>query len=256
MNFFIGLLAGITGGITGGGGGIVMIPLLVWILKLDQHTAHGMSLVALVFTGLAGAVTYAMNGAVDVPAALLMAVTAVVTARAGAHFAHSLPEWKLKRSFGGYLLLVSALMLLKPYLAAPQALSAGAARAIILIMTGTVAGFTSGMMGVGGGAIMIPAMVLLAGFDQHIAQGTSLLVMVPAGSAGAYAHWKLGNVQTALLWGLVPGVLLGSFLGGTMAHSLSDGALRAIFAIMLIWTGIKYLRTRKPQRTDARERNS
>jgi uncharacterized membrane protein YfcA len=88
--------------------------------------------------------------------------------------------------------------------------------------------------------------VLLAGFDQHVAQGTSLLVMVPAGSAGAYAHWKLGNVRTALLWGLVPGVLFGSYLGGTMAHSLSDSALRAIFSIMLIWTGVKYLRTKKP----------
>ena len=249
MNFFIGLLAGITGGITGGGGGIVMIPLLVWVLKLDQHTAHGMSLVALVFTGLAGAVTYAVNGDVDVTASLLMAVPAVVTARAGAHFAHSLPEWKLKRSFGGYLLIVSAFMLLKPYLGTPQLLTAGAARTIMLIMTGTVAGFTSGMMGVGGGAIMIPAMVLLAGFDQHIAQGTSLLVMVPAGSAGAYAHWKLGNVRTALLWGLVPGVLLGSFLGGTMAHSLADGVLRAVFAIMLIWTGIKYLNAKKPVHT-------
>jgi uncharacterized protein len=175
-----------------------------------------------------------------------MAATAVVTARAGAHFAHSLPEWQLKRAFGGYLLVVSALMLLKPYLGSPQALSAEAARTIILLLTGTVAGFTSGMMGVGGGAIMIPAMVLLAGFDQHVAQGTSLLVMVPAGGTGAYTHWKLGNVRINLLWGLVPGVLLGSYLGGTLANSLSDTALRAIFAIMLIWTGVKYLRTKKP----------
>jgi uncharacterized membrane protein YfcA len=243
MNFLIGLLAGITGGITGGGGGIVMIPLLVGILKLDQHTAHGMSLVALVFTGLVGAITYASNGSLDLGAAVLMAATAVVTARAGAHFAHSLPEWKLKRAFGGYLLVVSALMLLKPYLGTPQVLSAGAARTIILLMTGTVAGFTSGMMGVGGGAIMIPAMVLLAGFDQHVAQGTSLLVMVPAGGTGAYTHWKLGNVRINLLWGLVPGVLFGSYLGGTLANSLSDSALRAIFAIMLIWTGIRYLMT-------------
>jgi uncharacterized membrane protein YfcA len=116
----------------------------------------------------------------------------------------------------------------------------------VLLVTGALAGFTSGMMGVGGGAIMIPAMVLLAGFDQHVAQGSALLVMVPTGSAGAYTHWKLGNVRTNLLWGLVPGVLVGSYLGGTMAHSLSDSALRLIFAIMLIWTGVRYLGTKKP----------
>jgi len=116
----------------------------------------------------------------------------------------------------------------------------------VLLLTGALAGFMSGMMGVGGGAIMIPAMVLLAGFDQHAAQGTSLLVMVPAGSVGAYTHWKLGNVRATLLWGLVPGVLVGSVLGGTLAHSLSDSALRIIFAAVLIWTGVRYLRAKRP----------
>jgi uncharacterized protein len=244
--FCIGLLSGLVGGITGGGGGIISIPLMVAFLKLDQHAAHGTSLVALVFTGLAGAVIYARNGSVDLAASILIAVTAVATARAGAHFAHSLPEWKLKRAFGGYLLIVSLLMLLKPYLGTPQTLTAGAARTIILLMTGTVAGFTSGMMGVGGGAIMIPAMVLLAGFDQHVAQGTSLLVMVPAGGMGAYTHWMLGNVRTNILPGIIAGVLAGTWLGGTFAHVLSDTALRAIFAVLLTWTGIRYLRTGPP----------
>jgi len=254
MTVFNGLRAGHIGGVTGGGGGIVSIPLMVAFLKLDQHAAHGVSLVALVFTGLVGAVTYTVNGSIDVLAALLMAVTAVATARAGAHFAHSLSEWKLKRSFGGYLLVVSILMLIKPYLGSSQALSAGAARTIILLMTGTVAGFTSGMMGVGGGAIMIPSMVLLAGFDQHVAQGTSLLVMVPAGSTGAYTHWKLGNVKVGILPGIIAGVLAGTWLGGTFAHLLSDTALRAIFAVLLIWTGIRYLRTRKPESVDEHQR--
>jgi uncharacterized membrane protein YfcA len=116
----------------------------------------------------------------------------------------------------------------------------------VLLATGAVAGFSSGMMGVGGGAIMIPSMVLLAGFDQHVAQGTSLLVMVPSGGTGAYTHWKLGNVNTAILPGLIVGVLAGTWFGGTFAHLLSDMVLRAIFAVLLIWTGIRYLRTRPP----------
>jgi uncharacterized membrane protein YfcA len=243
INICIGLLAGFFGGITGGGGGIVSVPLMVAFLKLDQHAAHGISLVALVFTGLIGALIYTLNDSIDVIAALLMAATAVATARAGAHFAHSLPEWKLKRAFGGYLLIVSALMLLKSYLGTPQTLTLGAARIIILLMTGMLAGFTSGMMGVGGGAIMIPSMVLLAGFDQHVAQGTSLLVMVPVGSMGAYTHWKLGNMRTRVLPGIIAGVLAGTWLGGTFAHVLSDTVLRVIFAVLLTWTGIRYLRT-------------
>jgi len=246
MSFLIGFLAGVFGGLIGGGGGIVIIPLLVGVLGVDQHKAHGISLVAIVFTGIAGAITYAMQGTVDLTAALLMATPGVLTARAGAHFAHSLPEWKLKRSFGGYLLFVSSLMLLKPYLTTLHAPVTGMMQGVVLLFTGAFMGFLSGMMGVGGGAIMIPAMVLLVGFDQHMAQGTSLLAMVPSGSVGAYTHWKLGNVQPDLLKGLVPGIFLGTFLGGSFAHTLSDAALRTAFALMLLWTGVRYLRSKRP----------
>jgi uncharacterized protein len=244
MNFLIGFLAGIFGGLVGLGGGVIMIPLMVGFLKLTQHQAHGTSLVALVFTGIAGAIAYGLQGTIDITASMLIAVTAMVTARTGAHFAHSLPEWKLKRSFGGFLIFVSLLMLVKPYLPHIPGMETGWSRIIVLLATGILTGFLSGMMGVGGGTIMVPAMVLLAGFAQHTAQGTSLLAMVPAGGVGAYTHWKLGNVRTNLLIGLIPGILIGTYLGGTLAHFLSERTLRLLFAAVLIWTGVRYLRTR------------
>lgn len=247
MNFLIGFLAGIFGGLVGLGGGVIMIPLMVGILKLSQHQAHGTSLVALVFTGIAGAIAYGLQGTIDIAASMLIAITAMVTARAGARFAHSLPEWKLKRSFGAFLVFVSLLMLVKPYLPHIPGMEAGWPKIIVLLITGILTGFLSGMMGVGGGTIMVPAMVLLAGFPQHTAQGTSLLAMVPAGGVGAYTHWKLGNVRTNLLMGLIPGILIGTYLGGTLAHFLSDGTLRLVFAAVLIWTGVRYLRTVKPE---------
>ncbi|MBI5847246.1 MAG: sulfite exporter TauE/SafE family protein [Nitrospirae bacterium] len=246
MNFFIGLIAGLFGGLVGLGGGVIMIPLMVGIRKLTQHKAHGTSLVALVFTGIAGAITYFMKGSVDMAAAALLAVTAVFTARAGAQYAHALPEWKLKRSFGAFLIFVSLLLLIKPYLPGLVLSTAGWYKAAILLLTGVFTGFLSGMMGVGGGTIMVPAMVLLAGMGQHVSQGTSLLAMVPAGAAGAYTHGKLGNVQGSLLAGLIPGILLGTYLGGTLAHGLPEAALRIIFAAVLIWTGVRYLRAKAP----------
>lgn len=247
MSFLIGLLAGFFGGLVGLGGGVIMIPLMVGILKLDQHGAHGTSLVALVFTGISGAIAYGMKGSVDVTAAVLIAVTAMVTARAGAHFAHSLPEWKLKRAFGGFLVFAALLMLSKPYLPQVAAMDSGWTRIVLFLVTGAIAGFLSGMMGVGGGTIMVPAMVLLAGIGQHTAQGTSLLAMVPAGASGAYTHWKLGNVRTNLLLGLIPGILIGTYLGGTLAHVLTDNILRLIFAAMLIWIGVRYLMAKRPE---------
>jgi hypothetical protein len=243
MSFLIGLVAGIFGGLVGLGGGVVMIPLMVGILKMEQHKAHGTSLVALVFTGIAGSITYALKGSVDATASVLLASTAIFTARGGAHFAHALPEWKLKRSFGGFLVFVSLLLLLKPSLYTFAGPVSGLKKIVVLLLTGIFSGFLSGMMGVGGGTIMVPAMVLLAGFGQHTAQGTSLLAMVPAGSVGAFTHYRLGNVVTQLIPGLISGILIGTYLGGTLAHILSEGTLRVIFAVILIWTGIRYLRT-------------
>jgi hypothetical protein len=247
MNFLIGFIAGIFGGLVGLGGGVVMIPLMVGILKMGQHKAHGTSLVALVFTGISGAITYAVKGSVDFIGSALLAATAIFTARAGAHFAHALPEWKLKRAFGGFLVVVSLLLLSKPYLAHAGAPVSGSTKIVTLLLTGIFSGFLSGMMGVGGGTIMVPAMVLLSGFSQHTAQGTSLLSMVPAGGVGAFTHWKLGNVKSDLLTGLIPGILIGTYLGGSLAHILSEGTLRVVFAGVLIWTGLRYLKTRAPE---------
>lgn len=247
MSFLIGLAAGFFGGLFGLGGGVIMIPLMAGILKIGQHKAHGTSLVALIFTGIAGTITYAFKGSVDIMASVLLASTAIFTARAGAHFAHALPEWKLKRYFGGFMILVTLLLLLKPYLSSIDEPVSGWAKIVILLLTGVFTGFLSGMMGVGGGTIMVPSMVLLAGIAQHTAQGSSLLAMIPAGGVGAYTHWRLGNVNAGILTGLIPGILIGTYMGGSFAYILSESALRILFAAMLIWTGTGYLRTPVPQ---------
>ncbi|MHB9075584.1 MAG: sulfite exporter TauE/SafE family protein [Desulfobaccales bacterium] len=245
LSLLIGLVAGAFGGLAGLGGGVIMIPLMIRFFKFGQHQAHGTSLMALVFTGLSGAVTYYLNGSVDFLAATLLAASAIFTARFGAIYAHALPEWQLKRAFGFFVICVSLLLLSKPYLSHLAFLAhpaTGWVKVMALLAGGALAGFLSGMMGVGGGAIMVPALVLLVGLSQYSAQGSSLLAMVPAGSVGAYTHWRLGNVVTRVLPGLIPGILIGTYCGGTLAHLLSEANLRLIFAGVLIWLGIRDIR--------------
>jgi hypothetical protein len=245
MSLFIGLLAGLFGGLVGLGGGVVMIPLMVRFFKFSQHQAHGTSLMALVFTGLSGGITYYLNGSVDIMAAVCLAAAAIFTARFGAIYAHALPEWKLKQAFGFFLIFVALLLLSKPYVAQISFLShpvTGWVRVAALLASGAVAGFLSGMMGVGGGSIMVPALVLLVGLSQWSAQGSSLAAMIPAGSVGAYTHWRLGNVVTRVLPGLIPGILLGTFLGGSLAHLLTEANLRLVFAVVIIWLGLRDIR--------------
>ncbi|MEW6388580.1 MAG: sulfite exporter TauE/SafE family protein [Thermodesulfobacteriota bacterium] len=242
MSFLIGLIAGVFGGLVGLGGGAIMIPLVVRFKGLSQHQAHGTSLMALVFTGLSGAITYYLNGSVDVLAAVLLAASAIFTASLGALSANALPEWQLKRAFGIFLILVSVILVAKPYLGQFSQSTGGWIRVVAILFSGAVAGFLSGMMGVGGGSIMVPALVLLAGLGQHTAQGSSLLAMVPAGSVGAVTHWRLGNVVGGLLPGLIIGILLGTYLGATGAHFLTDANLRVVFAVVLIWLGLRDIR--------------
>jgi len=243
----MGLTAGVFGGILGIGGGLIMIPLMVEVLKLTQHKAHGTSLVALVFTGIGGAITYASNGSVDIAAAALLALTAVFTAPLGARYGNALSEKKLKIYFGAFLIVCSVLLILKPYLTNFIGTVPGYAKIIILLTTGAFTGFLSGMMGVGGGTMMVPVMVILTGFTQHVAQGTSLLVMVPTGAIGAFTHWKMGNVEKGILWSLIPGIILGTYLGGNIANIIPNNPLRLIFAAMLIFVGLRYFRTSSPE---------
>ncbi len=244
---WIGLLAGTFGGLVGLGGGVVMIPLMVAVLKLNQHRAHGTSLLALVFTGLTGAITYGMKGEVDIVGSLVLAVTAILTAIGGARFAHYLPEWKLKRSFGAFLIFAALVLAAKPYLLSfSHATIGGPTKIVLLLAVGCATGFLAGMMGIGGGTVTVPALVLIFNYGQHLAQGTSLLCMVPAGAMGAYTHWRLGNVVHDLVPGLVVGIIVGTAIGSTTALVLPDATLRTLFAIIVCWTGVRFLRAPKP----------
>jgi uncharacterized membrane protein YfcA len=209
---------------------------------------------ALVFTGLSGAITYYLNGSLDILAGGLLAASAIFTARFGALYANALPEWRLKRAFGYFLIFISLLLLSKSFLVHPSILShpaSGWGKVAVLLASGAAAGFLSGMMGVGGGAIMVPALVLLVGHNQYTAQGTSLLAMAPAGSVGAYTHWRLGNVVIRILPGLIPGIIIGTYLGGSLAHLLTEAHLRLLFGAVLIWLGIRDIRAAAWKRLQA-----
>lgn len=242
MGLITGLCGGFFGALVGLGGGIVMIPLMIMWVKLTQHKAHGTSLVAVVFTGLIGAAAYFSYGSVDWKVAGLLAVSATITARFGALFAHSLPEKKLKKAFGIFLVFVAILLLTKGYIF-QASFSAGQWTSIIVFLaTGTVTGFVSGMMGVGGGAVMIPPMVILGHMPQQMAQGTSLLAMVPVGIMGAYTHYRLGNVDAKIVPGLVIGAVVGGYSGGTMANMLPELYLKLLFSSVLIWMGVRFIK--------------
>ncbi len=103
-----------------------------------------------------------------------------------------------------------------------------------LLAVGVAAGFFAGLLGVGGGVVVVPAMVLFLGFDQHVAQGTSLVVMIPAALVGSWTNYRRGSLslRDALL--LAVGGVIGALGGSLFALSLDDVVLRRLFALFLI----------------------
>lgn len=254
MVFFIGLISGIFGGLVGLGGAGIMIPLMTRLAGLTQHQVHGTSLVAVVFAGVSGGMAYAQKGFVDWRAVLILAVAASVTARFGARYCVSLPGWKLRKFFGIFLIVVSALLFGKPLLdALTFSPLTGLWKDLSLVVIGLATGFIAGLLGIGGGVLMVPAMVLITGMTQHIAQGSSLFCLMAAGTVGAYTHWRKGNVVLRILLGLVSGIVLGAYLGGSVANFLPEEVLRTLFAVVLILLGVDLIRKSPLRKNDSRE---
>jgi len=113
---------------------------------------------------------------------------------------------------------------------------------IILIIIGIAAGILGGMVGVGGGIVIVPALVFFLGFSQKMAQGTSLgILLLPVGLFGVMQYYKEGYVDMKVVLIISAGFLLGSLFGSKLALSLPQDTVKKIFAVLLIIVAIKML---------------
>ena len=112
---------------------------------------------------------------------------------------------------------------------------------LLLVAVGLAAGFMAGLLGVGGGILLVPAMVLLFGFDQHVAQGTSLLVIIPSALTGSITHLRAGRLSLRDAAMLAAGGVIGAVIGSVFALSLEDTLLRRLFAGLLLVTALRIL---------------
>lgn len=113
---------------------------------------------------------------------------------------------------------------------------------LLYLLIGLIAGLASGVLGIGGGLIMVPALVLLLGMSQHMAQGTSLAVMIPpVGLLAAWKYYEAGNLKIAVgLW-IALGFIVGAFLGASLIQPISDVILKRIFGVILALVSIKMI---------------
>jgi uncharacterized protein len=113
---------------------------------------------------------------------------------------------------------------------------------IILVLIGLFAGMLSGLIGVGGGIIIVPALVFFLGFTQHEAQGTSLgLLLLPVGVLAVANYYKQGYVDIKVVAIMCAAFVIGGWLGSKLSLALSADTVKKIFAIVLFYTAIKMM---------------
>lgn len=112
---------------------------------------------------------------------------------------------------------------------------------LIALTVGIFTGIVSGLMGIGGGNIMVPASTILLGLGQHVSQGISLIVIIPTAISGAWSHYKRGNVNLRVVALLTPGAILGGVVGARVAQEVPGGQLRVIFGVLLFYFALRYL---------------
>lgn len=234
----IGLLAGLLSGLFGVGGGTVIVPLLLLFLHFDQRLAAGTSLAAIVPTALVGVVSYAVHGSVAWIPAVILAVGAVAGAQLGTWLLARLPQNALRWGFVGFLVVVIVMLfVVVPSRDADLELTvlAGLGLAALGVFTGIMAG----LLGVGGGVIVVPALMFLFGTSDLVAKGTSLLMMIPTAVSGTLGNLRRHNVD------LVAAALIGvaacttTALGAWVATLLDPLTANILFAGFLAFIAVQ-----------------
>lgn len=244
-----GLAAGLVSGLFGVGGGVLLVPVLVLVLRRHQHEAHATSLVAVTMGAVAGLLRFAGGDSVSLAGAAAVAVGAVAGARLGAGWMPSIPERRLRQLFAGVLLVLAVRFLLvgaEPGTAGTAAPELDAVLLGLHGLGGIAAGVVSSLLGVGGGIINVPLLVIAFGYGQQVAEGTSLAIIVPTAATGAWAHHRNGYTDWATGARLGAGAVVGGVLGASLALSISPTTLGRLFGVLQVAVGVLMLRDRAP----------
>lgn len=239
-----GALVGFVLGLIGGGGSILAVPLLVYgVGVVNPHVAIGTSAVAVAASAAVNLISHAKAGRVKWPCAILFAASGIVGATFGSSLAKAVDGDKLLALFGILMVTIGVITLLKKGSEGDPTvrLSWESSRRLApaLIMAGLGVGALSGFFGIGGGFLIVPALIAATRMPMNYAVGSSLVAVTAFGltTAGNYALSGLVD------WGIATVFIVGGFGGGLIGIkagtllSRRKGALAQVFALIVITVG-------------------
>jgi uncharacterized membrane protein YfcA len=239
--FGVGVLAGGLGALLGIGGGVILVPALIFIARLQFHQAVAVSLVSIVATSVAGSVVYLRRALVELDTALELQFFTVVGAVGAGLLAAMVPAAPLYFAFTA-LLIVTAVQMW-PRRRAPSAATRLHHHPSRRLADGVSvgAGFVSGLLGVGGGVLNVPILHLILDVPFERAVATSVYIIGVTSAAAAAVYWARGDVQVAVAGATMLGTLLGAQLAARVSGRLRADLLKRAFAVLLIYTAIRMI---------------
>ena len=258
----IAFLIGIVAAMLGIGGGVFMVPVLVLLpwYSLDPAVASGTSLAAIIFTSLSSTFRYRKQRRIDYLLGLALASTTIPGAFLGSYSKSLIETRLLGLIFAFFLIFVAARMFIgkrrgEDKNAAGKVKERKNRRLIdrygysftysvdirVIPFLGLAAGFSSGLLGIGGGAVLVPAMNLGIGVPIHIAAATSMFIMIFTSAAGTMTNIWLNQIRFDYALLLAMGIIFGAQLGAHYAAKVSSRNLQRMFGVILIVASMRMI---------------
>ncbi len=242
----------------GVGGGVFIVPLLSLAYDFSSHQAVGTSLMTIVFAALSSTVGYWRQRRVDYKVGLILTLTTIPGAFVGAYLTIFVEEKLLGLIFGVFLIFVALRMAILFDIYNVQIPTIGKVwhRKIVDsggavfeydtnvwlgLMLSFFGGLSSGLLGIGGGALMVPILHLTMNFPMHVAVASSMFIIIFTSTSGAATHVSLGNVNVSYAVFLGIGVIFGAQLGAYFSKKISGKDLRRIFGVVLFIVSIRMI---------------
>jgi uncharacterized membrane protein YfcA len=239
----LGFLVGLALGILGGGGSILTVPIFVYILGFEARDAIAMSLFVVGLTSVAGAVSHWRHGNVDLRTALLFGAFAMTGTFGGARLAVFF-SGAAQLTLFAVVMLVAAVFMFRgsaAHVDAPAVPEIDLARGVLIGVEGIAVGVLTGLVGVGGGFLIVPALVLLGGVSIRQAVGTSLVIISAKSAAGFVGYLDQVQVRWMFMLTFSAVATAGILVGSRLVRHIPATALRRAFAVFLAVMGVLIL---------------
>lgn len=232
----LALLVGVTLGLLGGGGSILMVPLLVYVAGMDVKEAIAASLVAVGVTAAVSVVGHARAGRVRWRTGLLFGLAGMAGAFGGGLIGGHLPGQLLLAAFA--LMMVATAVAMLRGRRTPDSTKAHSELPVgRVLLDGVIVGLVTGLVGAGGGFLVVPALALLGGLPMGVAVGTSLLVIAMKSFAGLTGYLITVSLHWPLVGAVTLAAVVGSLVGARLVDRIPADALRRTFGWFVLAMG-------------------